>query len=387
MKPIQVGMIGAGYMVKLHSLAMKNISSYRGASQSEFELRRLVDMNSELAKSEAKRWGWAEWDTDWKSITRDPEIDVVDVATPNFSHEEICADAFAHGKHVICEKPLSTDTVSALRMYRTAKASGQVHLVNFTYRAWPAIQQAKQLIDDGKIGAIKYFEGHFFQDHNCDETIPLHWRFKKEPSGSGALGDIGSHIIDLARFLVGDINKVSALTKTFIKERPDLRTGKIGNVEVDDLATTLVKFENGAVGNIHASWALPGYKNDVYFTIVGEKGALRFSWENNNELRYYDHSDTPQMSGYRTIITGRAHPGADLFWFPDLGGKLGLGTTGQGIGYGEAFSLSFAAFLDKLEGKSRITPSFEDGLRCNEIIDAILLSARDECWVDVIRNH
>ncbi|NNM59251.1 MAG: Gfo/Idh/MocA family oxidoreductase [Legionellales bacterium] len=382
--PIRVGMIGAGYMLKLHTLAMRNLASLTDDERDRFELTRLVDTNAALVEHEAIRWGWSQMDTDWRSITRSADIDLVDIATPNDSHHEICLDAFAHGKHVLCEKPLAMNRHQAAEMAHHAAASGKVHIVNFTYRSWPAIVQARQLIQAGKIGKIRHFEGHFFQDHNNDATIPLHWRFQKACAGAGALGDIGSHVIDLARFLVGDIASVSALTQRFIEQRPfpHDRT-QSGKVDVDDLAAALVRFENGATGSIKASWALPGYKNDVFFSIVGDKGAIRFSWERSNELQIFDAADEPQLSGYRTVLIGRAHPGAELFWFPALGGELGLGVTAQGIGYGEAFTLSFRHYAQALRTGKSLAPNFIDGLRCCEIIDAILLSAETGAWVDV----
>lgn len=382
--PIRVGMIGAGYMAKLHSLSMQNLSRLTDNLTDRFELTRLVDVDTEIAQHEAMRWGWASSDHDWRNITRAEDIDLVDIATPNDSHYEICLDAFLNGKHVLCEKPLAVNSQQAAEMARQAKNSGKVHMVNFTYRAWPAIAQAKQHILDGKLGRIRHFEGHFFQDHNNDQTIPLYWRFCKANAGSGALGDVGSHIIDLARYLVGDIASVVALSDCFIAERPlPHDRSQLGSVDVDDLTTAMVRFENGASGTIKASWALPGFKNDVYFVVVGDKGAIRFSWERSNELQLFDFSDAPHISGYRTVLIGRAHPGADLFWFPALGGELGLGVTAQGIGYGEAFTLSFRHFANMLkEGKSE-APNFVDGLRCCEIIDAILMSSKSKRWVDV----
>ncbi len=381
---IRVGMIGAGYMVKLHSLSMRNLAALTNHPQDRFELVRLVDNNAELAQQEAARWGWKHADNDWRTVTRSADIDLVDIATPNDCHYEMCLDAFANGKHVLCEKPLAMDRHQAAEMARKAKASGKVHMVNFTYRAWPAIAQARQIIQEGGIGNIRHFEGHFFQDHNNDQTIPLHWRFRKQHAGAGALGDVGSHIIDLARFLVGEVASVAALTQCYIPQRPlPNDRSQIGSVDVDDLAVALIRFENGASGTIKASWALPGFKNDVYFVVVGDKGALRFSWERSNELQLFDGSDAPQVSGYRTVLLGRAHPGAELFWFPALGGDLGVGVTAQGMGYGEAFTLSFRHYANALQRGESPAPNFVDGLRCCEIIDAILTSAAEGRWIDV----
>ena len=385
--PIRVGMIGAGYMVKLHSLSMLNLAGLTDDPHNRFELVRLVDSNEDLAQHEAMRWGWSTAGSDWQSVTRAPNIDLVDIATPNDSHYEMCLDAFAHGKHVLCEKPLAVNVEQALVMARAAQESGKVHLVNFTYRAWPAIAQARKIIQSGKLGKIRHFEGHFFQDHNNDPTIPLHWRFRKASAGAGALGDIGSHIIDLARFLVGELSSVCAITQRFISQRPLPQDRTLqGTVEVDDLTAALVQFENGASGTIKASWALPGFKNDVYFSIVGDKGALRFSWERSNELQIFTVDDAPEISGFRTVLVGRAHPGAELFWFPALGGDLGVGVTAQGMGYGDAFTLSFRSFANALHNNQSTPPNFVDGLRCCEIIAAILRSAENGQWINIEKH-
>ncbi len=287
---------------------------------------------------------------------------------------------------MLCEKPLSVNAEGAARMVDAAEASGRMHMVNFSYRNWPAVQQAKRLIEAGRLGKLLYFEGHFFQDHNGDETIPRHWRFERSRAGSGALGDVGSHIIDLARLLVGDFDSVVANQRTFTQRRPLPRDrSQLAPVDTDDFVTMMVEFANGATGHIGASWSLPGYKNDVAFTIVGERGAIRFSWENSNELQFFTADDPAELSGYRSILIGRAHPGADLFWYPDLGGKQGLGTTAQGIGYGEAFALSFRQLLASLKAGQSPSPNFVDGLRCSEILDAVIQSAESRAWVDVRR--
>lgn len=383
----RVALIGAGYMAKLHALSMGNLEGLSPETGIAFEKAVIVDTDRAAADHAAARWGFDRAEVDWRSVVDDPRIDVVDISTPNASHEAIAEAAFAAGKDVLCEKPLAATVESAARMTRAAVASGTVHFVNFTYRAWPMIAEAKRLIDDGRLGQIRFFDGHFFQDHNDDATIPRHWRFERDKAGAGALGDIGAHIIDLARFLAGDIAEVAANEMRFVDERPVSGSPqKRAPVDVDDFASMLVRFESGASGAIHASWALPGFKNDVFFTIVGEKGALRFSWERSNELQYFDRADEARLSGYRTIALGRAHPGADLFWFPDLGGERGVGVTAQGMGYGDAFLLSFKRFAENLAARETRSPNFLDGLRTSEIMHAAQRSAAERRWVDVEKH-
>lgn len=386
MKTIRIGMIGSGYMAKLHSLAFRNLPALNWPETPRIELVRIADVNATLAEDAANRWGWSSSSDDWKAITRADDIDIVDVATPNGTHEEIVADAFAHGKHVLCEKPLSTDAETAARMLDAARASGKVHMVNFTYRNWPAIRQAKDVIESGRIGKIRYFEGHFFQDYNNDDQIPLSWRFLKKPAGAGAAGDIGSHILDLARYLVGDVKRLTGMTRTFIPERPlPGKPDQKGRVEVDDLMMTMMEFDNGATGTVHASWALPGFKNDVFFTVVGDRGALRFSWERSNELHFYSEEDPQDLNGYRQVLIGGIHPGADLFWFPKVSGSRGQGTPGQGLGYGETFVLNARQLITSVLRNESPSPNFEDGLRCCELIDAALKASETGTWVDVPR--
>jgi len=382
--PIRTAMVGAGYMAKLHSLSMNNLAGLTEDPSDRFELVQIIDSDLAVAQREAQRWGWQRSGSDWTQATRNADIDVVIVATSNEAHHEICLDAFANGKHVLCEKPLTTSTALAVELARAAHKSGRVHRVNFTYRSWPAIAQAKALINSGAIGKVRHFEGHFFQDHNNDPTIPLHWRFQQAKAGAGALGDVGAHIIDLARFLVGEVDSVIATTQRFIHQRPlPGDRARQGNVDIDDLTCAMVAFENGASGTLKASWALPGYKNDVYFAVIGERGAIRFSWERSNELQVFDSADAPHLSGYRTIPLGRAHPGAELFWFPALGGDLEVGVTAQGMGYGDAFTLGFRDFAQALKQGESPAPNFVDGLRCCEITDAILASAKSRQWVKV----
>jgi predicted dehydrogenase len=360
--PIRVGMIGAGYACQLHSLAMQNINASSSDSRHHFELIRLIDCNIALAQQEARRWNWSDSAADWHKVTRNVDIDLVDVATPNESHYEICLDALANNKHVLCEKPLALNRHQALEMARHAKASGKVHLVNFTYRAWPAIIKARQLIQEKKLGHIHHFEGYFFQDHHHDQTIPLNWRFRKSLAGAGALSDIGSHIIDLARFLIGDIESVSATTQRIISQRT-LRNdpSQHGDVDVDDFVTAQVRFENGAAGTIKASWALPGFKHDLSFTIFADKGVVHFSWKKNHELQVFDH-----IERFSTVNKSQ-------------------GETLEKA-YDEVFALSFHHFANAIRTNQSLTPNFIDGLRCCEIIDAILISAEEKRWVKVEKN-
>lgn len=374
MNKLRIGLIGSGYMAKTHSLAFRNLGGFDWPKTPRLELLRVVDQRAEAAAEAAQRWGWAEHGTDWRQVTRAADIDVVDIITPNDSHAEIAIDAMQHGKHVMCEKPLSNAIDAARAMVDAARASGRTAIANYVYRCWPAIEQAHKMIREGRLGHLRHFEGHFFQDYARNPALPWGWRFSKALAGGGAFGDIGSHITDIARYLMGDVRRVAALARRFQHQRPGA-DGTSRPVDVDDLTATLVEFDSGATGAIHASWAATGHKSDLGFTVIGSDGALKFTWERNNELQYYAASDPEETCGFRTVILGGVHPGADLFWY----------APGQGLGYGETFVLTVRRLIRAIVAGEPPSPSFLDGLRCLEIVDAVNRAAATGSWVSVER--
>lgn len=369
---LRFGIIGSGYMAKTHSLALRNIQGFLWPKIPKIEMLRLADINGNLADESARRWGWNEACTDWRYITRADDIDVVVIITPNDSHEEIATDAFAHGKHVFCEKPLAQNYAAAKRMAEAAKASGKVNIVNFVYRCWPAIQFAKKLIAEGELGELRHFEGHFFQDYANDASLPFAWRFDKSKAGGGAFGDIGSHISDIAVALMGPVARVAANTRTFFPERPSANGQQ--KVTVDDMTTTLVEFTSGATGSIHASWAATGHKSDLAFTVIGSKGSLSFTWERNNEIHLYTEAEKADRSGFRRIMLGGIHPEAEPFWYAQ----------GQGLGYGEAFVITARRLIEAiLNGDTAAGPSFAEAAHINSVVEAVFAAAGDRSWKDV----
>lgn len=384
MHKLNVAMIGGGFMAKAHSIAYAGMPMFFWPAPAIPHRHTVVDINEEMAKTAAERLGFEHYSADWRSVIDDPAIDVVDIVTPNDSHAEIAIAAAKAGKHIICEKPLARTAEESKRMLDAVKESGVKHMVAFNYRRTPAIVLAKKYIDEGAIGRILNFRGTYLQDWSADPNSPLSWRFSKEIAGSGALGDIATHVIDIARYLAGDITEVMATTQTWIPERP-VQTGgvdKLGTVKagadamkkpvtVDDEVTTLLRFENGAVGSIEATRNAWGRNNFLTFEIHGDQGSIAFNYERRDELQVCFAADPDDRRGFRTVYTGPAHPYGQALWpIPALG-----------IGYTETKIVEAHDFIDSIISDSDVSPNFEDGYRVAVISDAILESAKSDTWV------
>lgn len=371
LNPIRFGIIGSGYMAKLHSLALRNVGAFLHPALPPVEMVRMADVDARAARAGAERWGWRESTTDTTRVTRADDVDVIIIITPNDSHARYALDAFAHGKHVFCEKPLAATVADAERMAAAAAASGKVNVVNFSYRTWPGVEFARKLIADGELGDLLHFEGHFFQDYAADPALPFSWRFDKAVAGGGAFGDIGSHISDIACALMGPVKRVAARCRRVHETRP-ARNGRA--VEVDDLTVSLMEFASGAVGSVHASWAATGHKSDLGFTVVGTRGSLKFTWERNNELHFFTTSDPQATGGFRRIMLGGIHPEAAPFWYAQ----------GQGLGYGEAFVITARRAIEAvMRNDTSASPSFAEALHVVHVVDAVLRSAEGDAWVSV----
>lgn len=370
---LRFGIVGAGYMAKLHSLALRNIAGYLWPKLPRIEMVRVADLAADAAQEACSRWGWRDHTDDWRNITRGDDIDVVIIITPNDSHCEIAVDALRHAKHVFCEKPLANTTSAAEEMARVAAESGKVNLVNFSYRTWPAIELARQLISEGRLGQLLHFDGHFFQDYAANPALPFSWRFDRAVSGGGAFGDIGSHIVDIAAALMGPVVRVAAKARRLYSTRP-VGAPNAAPVSVDDLTMCLAEFQSGALGGIHASWAAPGFKSDLSFSVVGTMGSIRFSWERCNELHLFETSDPQRTGGFRRILLGGIHPGVSPFWYAQ----------GQGLGYGEAFVITLQRCIEGiLANNSKQSPNFAEALHVSRVIQAAFDSAETAAWVDV----
>jgi predicted dehydrogenase len=369
---LRVALVGTGFMGRLHSIAYAILPSFF-PSLPLVRRQVVVDVTQELAQRGAKQFGYEESAVDWREVISRDDIDIVDITTPNDLHRPIAELALNHGKHVLCEKPLALTAESARLMCECAKRSGSVHMVAFNYRRCPAVLEAKRLIESGALGKIHHFRGSYLQDWAIPADTPFTWRFSAGQSGSGALGDIGSHALDLALYLVGEIVNVVGVTKTFIESRPMPGSGSLGAVDVDDSAVALLRFSNGAVGTLDCSRFSYGRKNFLTFEISGSKGAVAFNWERSNELRFYSAQDSGEIQGFRTIITGPAHPNGEVFWpIP------GLGTA-----FIETQVIQIGDFVRAISGGQPVNTDFEHGWRVQQVMEAILASARNGQWTEV----
>jgi predicted dehydrogenase len=368
---LRFGISGSGYMAKLHSLALRNIGALLWPELPTIEMVRMADVVPEAARIGAERWGWKEHTADWRRVTQADDIDVVIIITPNDSHALYALDAFKHDKHVFCEKPLSNSLEAAESMARAARSSSRISLVNYSYRCWPGVELARELLRSGELGEPLHFQGHFFQDYAADPDQPFSWRFDKTIAGGGAFADIGSHIMDIACALMGPVRRVAAKSRRFLPTRPTVEGGQ-REVTVDDMTVSLLEFASGAVGSVHASWAATGFKCDLGFSIVGSKGSAHFSWERNNELHFYSGADAKRLAGFRRIMLGGIHPGADPFWYAQ----------GQGLGYGEAFVITARRLIEAIVTNTKtVVPSFDEALHVAYAIDGASRAASTDAWV------
>ena len=368
-----VALIGYAFMGRAHSNAWRQVSAF---CQPKLMPRLKVICGRTLEKTEAaaRAFGWDEADTDWRRVVGRPDIQIVDICTPGDSHAEIAIAAARAGKAVICEKPLANTVREAERMLAAVERAGVAHMVCHNFRRIPAIGLAQQIIAEGRLGTIRHFRGAFLEDWLLDPAFPLVWRLDRKRAGSGSLGDIGSHVIDLARMLVGEIAEVSGITETFVKTRPlSGAPARKGRVTVDDGVVAAVRFANGAIGSIEATRFAPGRKSQCAFEINGSQGSLAFDLERLNELEVYFLSDPPHLRGFRTILaTEQIHPHMAAWWPP-----------GHIIGWEHSFTHMVDDLLGAIAGGTVPSPSFRDGVMNQRVLDAIERSSTSRRWVRV----
>lgn len=364
-------MLGYAFMGKSHTHAWKSIPTFIWPPPAVPKLIVIFGRHEDRVKEAMIRYGYKKYVTDWKKVISDPEVDIVDNGLPNHLHKDPTIEAIENRKHVVCEKPLGRNAAEAKEIYEAAKRSSVKTMVAFNYRFVPAVMLAKKIIDEGLLGKIYHFRARYLQDWIVNPAFPLVWRLQKEYAGSGPLGDLGSHIIDLARYLIGEPKSVSAITKTFIEERPlPEDSSKKGKVTVEDAFEASVEFENGAIGTLEASRFATGRKNYNNFEINGEKGSIEFNLERLNELRVYleEPDERKYLEGWRTIlVTEKIHPYIKFYWPP-----------GHIIGWEHTFINELAHFLDAIVNDKDVGPqgaTMEDGYKNNVICDAILESA------------
>ncbi|MFJ6738633.1 Gfo/Idh/MocA family protein [Streptomyces sp. NPDC091279] len=377
--PLRVGMIGYAFMGAAHS------QGWRTAGR-VFDLPRrpvlaaICGRDADAVRAAADRHGWADAETDWRTLIARDDIDLVDICTPGDSHAEIALAALAAGKHVLCEKPLANTVEEAEAMTTAAELAyrnGQLAMVGFNYRRVPATALARTMVAQGRLGALRHLRVTYLQDWLVDREFPLTWRLRKESAGSGSLGDLGAHIVDLAQYLAGEeLAGVSALTQTFVRERPlplgatsGLAAGAVagtGTVTVDDAALFTGRFASGAVASFEATRYATGRKNALRIELNGEHGSLAFDLERLNELSYHDGTEPAAHAGFRRIlVTEPDHPYLDAWWPP-----------GHGLGYEHTFVHQARDLVHAIAEGHRPRPSFADGLQVQRVLAAVEESAQ-----------
>lgn len=383
MSEIGIGLVGYKFMGRAHSNAWRQVSHFFDVDPTP-RMRAIAGRDEQGVKAAAASLGWEGYETDYQRLLERDDVQLIDVCTPGNSHHDIAIAALKAGKHVLCEKPLANSLAEAKEMVEAAEAAGTINMVCFNYRRVPAVQLAKKLISEGRIGEIRHWRAVYLQDWILDPQFPLVWRLQKDLAGSGALGDIGAHIVDLAQFLVGNITEVIGTMDTFIKERPleEASTGgglgaaagtQTGQVTVDDSTTVLARFESGATGTFEATRLAAGRRNYNSFEINGSEGSLVFNLERLNELQAFFTSDPADVQGFRTIsVTEADHPFVGAWW-----------PAGHIIGYEHSFVHTIKDLLDGVKAGQSPAPTFADGYRCQAVLEAVERSAQNRQWTGV----
>jgi predicted dehydrogenase len=375
-------MIGYAFMGAAHSQAWRTAPRFFDLPL-EPDMAVLGGRTPEATTAAAQRLGWRATETDWKALIRRDDVELVDICTPGDTHAEIAISALDAGKHVLCEKPLANTVDEAREMVAAAEraqAKGVRSMVGFNYRRVPAVALARRLVEQGRIGQVRHVRAQYLQDWIVDPEFPLVWRLQAERAGSGALGDIGAHIVDMAQFVTGDrLADVTALTETFITERPlpgsssgltASGSSERGPVTVDDAALFIGRFAGGAVASFEATRFATGRKNSIRLEINGSTGSLAFDFESMNELSFYDGNEDPETAGFRRIlVTEPPHPYAGAWWPP-----------GHLLGYEHSFTHEIVDLLRDIAAGADPTPSFADGLQVQLVLDSVIRSAQSGSW-------
>ncbi|MFP3126772.1 Gfo/Idh/MocA family oxidoreductase [Ectobacillus funiculus] len=378
MKEVRIGLVGAGWMGKAHTNSFANALMLFGPEFGKPVFEVVADVNVEAAKLACEKFGFSRWAENWQEVVTDPQVDVVDIATPNAFHYEVAKAALENGKHVYCEKPLTLSAEQSKELAALAKQKGVVNYVGYNNVMNPANAYIKELVSSGKLGKIMRFSGTYDQDGLLDPTLPITWRHINKHSGSGALGDLGSHLLSISQFILGDISNVNALSKIVIPQRPkQAGSSELADVENDDLITILAEYENGAVGTIGASRVATGRKNYLAFEIQGTEGSVYYSLERMNEVNVYFTSDNSADRGFRNVFLGPDHKGYSAF-YP---------ASGIAIGYNDMKVLEAHELLSAITAGTPYACDFEFGWKIDRTVDAILKSAAEKQWVEVEKKY
>jgi predicted dehydrogenase len=367
-----IGIIGTGFMGKAHAFAYRAaLAAFPDIPVPRLEM--IADVNQTLASKAAHQYGFARSSADWRALVNDPRIDVVSITTPNTLHKEMALAAIAAGKHVHCEKPLSPSLADSLVMVEAAEKAGVATQVGFNYIKNPLLKQARDMIAAGELGEITGFRGIHAEDYMHDPESPYSWRIDPV-GGPGVIADLGSHIIGMARFLLGPIAEVSADVRTVVKSRPVSRGAtERKDVLVDDVARILVNFGRGCGGTIEANWIATGRKMQLGFEISGDKGSLVFTQERLNELLFYRAGGDAKTNGYMKIESGPQHPPYGEFCIAG----------GHQLGFNDLKTIEMGEFLRAIGRGERSTPDFREAYEIQKVVDAAIASSKARGWVSI----
>lgn len=370
---LNIGLIGCGFMGRTHSNAFRQADIFFDLERKPV-LKAVCSRTAETVTAFADKWGYESTETDWQALIARDDIDLIDIASPNNTHQEIAIAAAKAGKMVMCEKPLGRSAAESQAIVDAVEAAGVNNMVWYNYRRVPAVTLAKQLIDEGKLGKIFHYRANFLQDWTISSDLPQGgealWRLDKNVAGSGVTGDLLAHCIDTAMWLNGDIDEVVGMTETFIKERQHQLTGKVEPVTIDDASLFLARFANGSLGQFEATRYARGHKALYTFEINGEHASLFWDLHDLHHLQIFDHRDESRCRGWRSInISDGEHPYMDHWWVPGLQ-----------IGYEHTFTHQFADFVQGLTSGKAASPTFREALATDHVTDAVLTSAESRQW-------
>ena len=377
MKKLNIGLIGYGFMGRAHSNAYLKVNRFFDLEYQPV-LKAVCARSADKVKAFADNWGWESVETDWRKLIERDDIDAIDIGSPNNTHRDIVLAAAKAGKMILCEKPLAMSAAEGLEMTEAVEKAGVPNMVWFNYRRVPAISLAKQFMDEGRLGRVFHYRAKYLQDWTISPDLPQGgaalWRLDADVAGSGVTGDLLAHSIDTAIWLIGGVDKVCAMTETFIKERPlQDDPGTVKSVTIDDACAFLARFKNGALATFESTRYARGRKNQNTFEVNGELGSLYFDLEDAHQLQYFDHRNDSQSRGWRTIlVTDSDHPYMGHWWVP-----------GCVIGYEHTFINALADFLGGLASGVPVRPNFRDALETQYVCDAVLDSAKTETWKTV----
>ncbi|MBV9124444.1 MAG: Gfo/Idh/MocA family oxidoreductase [Planctomycetes bacterium] len=375
-KPLNVGLIGYGFMGRAHSNAYRRVNDFFALPYRPV-LKAACARSADKVKVFADQWGYESVETDWRRLIERQDIDLIDICTPNNTHAEIALAAARAGKMILCEKPLAMNGPEARQMVEAVEKAGVPNMVWYNYRRVPAVTLAKQLLDEGRLGRIFHYRAKFLQDWTINPELPQGgaalWRLDVNAAGSGVTGDLLAHCIDTARWQNGPLTTVSAMTETFVKERPHNLTGKVEKVGIDDACAFLARFQNGSLATFESTRYARGHKALYTFEINGEHASISWDLHDLHRLQYFDHRDQGIVRGWRSIhVTDSDQPYMSHWWVPGLQ-----------IGYEHTFVHQVADFLEGLAKGQPAQPDFRDAYRTQLVLDAVLQSAREQKWVEV----